>query len=216
MYKITIPGIILFIIVSCISLKIQAQTEQDAIKILDKFSANALGAPSVSMRFNLVTVNQTEETNDTLQGSIILNKDKYNLMLPDNIIWFNGETSWSYLPAEKEVTITRADKKDNSFQNRPSSIFSMYKKDYKCRIIEEKTDAYTIDLYPLDIKSDILRVRLIIGKPMMNLRSLEYKRRDGIAVTLHVLEYDLKQKPGPESFIFPQAKFKGVEVIDIR
>ena len=112
------------------------RTDQEAIKILDKFSANASGAPSVSMKFNLLTVDQTENTNDTLYRFIILSKDKYKLDLPDNIIWFNGETSWSYLPAEKEVTITKADKKDNSFQNRPSAIFSMYKKGYKADLLK--------------------------------------------------------------------------------
>jgi outer membrane lipoprotein-sorting protein len=193
-----------------------AQVDQDPIKILDKFSANATGAPSVSMKFNLVTVDQTENTNDTLAGSVILCKDKYQLNLPDNIIWFDGTTSWSYLPAEKEVTINKADKKDNSFQNRPSSIFSMYKTGYKCRLIEERSDSYIIDLYPEDIKSNLLRIRLSIGKQMMNLRSLEYKQRDGIIKTLHVLDYDLKQKPGQESFVYPQAKYKGVEVIDMR
>jgi outer membrane lipoprotein carrier protein len=199
-----------------VTLNAAGQSDQDAIKILDKFSATAMASPSVSMKFNLVTVNQAEKTNDTLTGSVILSKDKYQLNLPDNIIWFNGVTSWSYLPAEKEVTINKPDKKDNSFQNRPSSIFSMYKSGYKCRLIEEKSDSYIIDLYPEDIKSDLLRIRLSIGKQMMNLRSLEYKKRDGIVTTLYVIEYDLKQKPGPESFVYPQSKYKGVEVIDMR
>jgi outer membrane lipoprotein carrier protein len=192
------------------------QSDQAAIKILDKFSATATGAPSVSMKFDFVTVDQAENAIDTLKGSVILSKDKYQLNLPDNIIWFNGETSWSYLPAEKEVTINKADKKDNSFQNRPSAIFSMYKSGYKCRLIEERQDSYIIDLYPEDIKSDLLRLRISIGKQMMNLRSLEYKQKDGIIKTLFVTEYDLKQKPVAESFVFPQAKYKGVEVIDMR
>ncbi|MBE3086283.1 MAG: hypothetical protein IMZ64_08720, partial [Bacteroidetes bacterium] len=123
---------------------------------------------------------------------------------------------WSYLPAEKEVTITKADKKDNSFQNRPSEIFSMYKNGYKSRLIEERSDSYIIDLYPEDIKSDLLRVRLSIGKSLMNLKSLEYKKRDGIVVTLHVREYNLKLKPEADAFIFRPEKFKGVEVIDMR
>ena len=117
------------------------------------------------MKFQLVSIDQIENSNDTLTGSVILSKDKYKLDLPDNIIWFNGETSWSYLPAEKEVTITKADKKDNSFQNRPSPIFSMYKNGYKCRLIEEKSDSYLIDLYPEDIKNDLIRVRLTIERP---------------------------------------------------
>jgi outer membrane lipoprotein-sorting protein len=195
---------------------ITGQDNKQVINILDKFSANALNAPSVSMKFDLVTYDQMENTNDTIKGSIILNKDKYKLELTNNITWFNGETSWSYLPAEKEVTITKADKKDNSFQNRPSAIFSMYKKGYKSRLIEEKPDSYLIDLYPEDIKSDMLRVRLSIGKPLLNLKLLEYKKRDGIVITLYVRDYNLKIKPAQDAFIFQQVKYKGVEVIDMR
>jgi outer membrane lipoprotein carrier protein len=192
------------------------QNDPAAIKILDRFSANALGAPSVSMKFDLVTSDQMENTNDTLSGSVILSKDKYKLDLPDNTTWFNGETSWSYLPAEKEVTITKADKKDKSFQNRPSAIFSMYKDGYKSRLIEESSDSYLIDLYPEDLKSDLLRVRLSIGKSLLNLIRLEYKKKDGIVATLFVSEYNLKVKPLPDTFVFQASKYKGVEVIDMR
>ena len=192
------------------------QNDPEAIKILDKFSANALGAPSVSIKFELVTTNQTDNTTDTLAGSVILSKDKYKLELPDNIIWFNGVSSWSLLPAEKEVTITKTDKKDNSFQSRPSMIFSMYKKDYKSQLIEERADSYIIDLYPEDIKTDILRVRLNVGKTLLNLNSLEYKKRDGIIMTLYVKDYNLKVKPASDTFVFKPEQYKDVEIIDMR
>jgi outer membrane lipoprotein carrier protein len=198
------------------SLKAIGQNDQEALKVLDKFADNALRAPSVSMKFKLVTTNQTDNSKDTVAGSVILSKDKYKLDFPDNIVWFNGETSWSYLPAEKEVTITKADRKDNTFQSRPSLIFTMYKKGYKSRLIEEKSDSYLIDLYPEDLKSELLRVRLSIGKSLMNLISLEYKKKDGIISTLHVLEYDLKQKPSGDTFVFKADKYKGAEIIDMR
>jgi outer membrane lipoprotein-sorting protein len=192
------------------------QNDQQAIKILDRFSENAQKAPSVSIIFDLITKNLTDNKIDTLKGSVILNKDKYKLTLPDNIVWFNGETSWSYLPAEQEVTITKANRKDNTFQSRPSMIFTMYKKDYKSRLIEDNPDSYLIDLYPEDLKSDLMRVRLSIGKSLLNLISLEYKKKDGVVSTLHVLEYDLKLKPDANTFIYQPEKFKGVEVIDMR
>jgi outer membrane lipoprotein-sorting protein len=209
-----ISSILLFLFL--VQLNISAQNDQEAIKILDKFADKALKAPSVSMKFKLINKNQTDNTVDTISGSVILNKDKYKLDLPDNIIWFNGETSWSYLPAEQEVTITKPDKKDNSFQSRPSMIFSMYKKEYKSRLIEEKTDSYIIDLYPEDIKSDIVRVRLSIGKALLNLMNLEYKRKDGIISTLYVLDYNLKLKPDAATFVFQAEKYKEAEVIDMR
>jgi hypothetical protein len=92
----------------------------------------------------------------------------------------------------------------------------MYKKEYKSRLIEEKTDTYIIDLYPEDIKSDIVRVRLSIGKALLNLINLEYKRKDGIISTLNVLEYDLRLKPDAATFVFQPEKYKGAEVIDMR
>jgi len=193
-----------------------AQNDPAAIKILDKFTDNAMKAPSVSMKYRIITNNQPENKIDTAAGSVILSKDKYKLELPNNIVWFDGITSWSYLQAEQEVTITKPDKKDNTFQSRPSLIFTMYKKDYKCRLVEEKTDSYQVDLYPLDIKSDILRIRLAIGKSQYNLISLEYKRRDGIIATIQVLEYNLKQAQAGDAFTFKAEKYKGAEIIDMR
>ena len=192
------------------------QSDPQAIKILDRFSFYALKAPSVSMEFRMITTDLTENTSDTLDGSIILCKDKYKLILSDNITLFNGETIWNYLPAENEVTITRPDNKDHSFQNHPSEIFNMYKSGYKSRLIEEKTDSDIIDLYPEDIKSDLVRVRLSLNKSNLNLQSLEYKRRDGMIITLHIREYNLKLKPDPDTFVFQADKYKGVEVNDMR
>ena len=198
------------------SLCIFGQNEQKAVKILDEFSAKALGAPSVSMKFIIVTADHVENSSDTLTGSVILNKDKYRLNLDDNITWFDGQATWSYLSAEKEVTITKADKKDNSFQNRPSAIFTAYKKEYKERLVEERPDSYIIDLYPKDLKNELMRIRLSIGKSSLNLKSLEYKRKDGIEINLIVKEYNLSVKPESDTFTFREEKFKGVDIIDMR
>jgi outer membrane lipoprotein-sorting protein len=199
-----------------LSINVTGQTDHQAVNILDKFSATATSAPSVSMKFLLVNIDQVANTRDTTEGSVILSKNSYKLDLPDNIIWFDGETSWSYLPAEKEVTITVPDKKDNSFQNKPSSVFTMYKKGYKSRLIEERSDGYLIDLYPEDIKSDLVRVRLFIAKPSLNLRDFEYKKRDGVTIEIVVKDYNLKLVPEAGMFTFSPEKYKGVDVIDMR
>ncbi len=208
--------ITLIITLQFIVLSVSGQDDPQAVKILDRFSATATGAPSVSMKFLLITTDQIENTKDTIEGSVILSKNNYKLELPDNIIWYNGETLWSYLPVEKEVTITSPDQKDDSFQTRPSSIFTMYKNGYKCRLIEEKADLYIIDLYPEDIKNELISVRLSISKPSVNLKRFEYKRRDGIIIDLVISEYNLKVNPKPGTFVFSPSSYKGVEVIDMR
>jgi outer membrane lipoprotein-sorting protein len=202
----------LFIQISSIS----SQGDREATKILDKFSSTALSSPSVSMKFRLITINEMEQSNDTIDGSIIMAKDQFRLELPDNITWFNGSTTWSYLPDEKEVTITKPDKKDDSFLSKPSAIFSLYKKSYKNRFVEENSKSYIIDLYPDDIKSDLVRIRLAIGKSGSDLIGAEYKRKNGIVVYLVVNEYNLKTKPDPATFTFNPKNYNGVEIIDMR
>ena len=193
-----------------------AHNNAEAVKILDRFSRTALSAPSVSMKFDLETVDQMEGTDNKSTGSIILSKDRYRLEMPDNIIWFDGQTSWSYLPAEKEVTITRPEKNDDSFQSRPSAVFSLYRKDYKVRLLEEKESSYLIDLYPEKLDSDHVRIRLSIGKPSFDLKGIEYKYKNGVTVMLTVKDYDLKQVPDNSDFIFPTGRYKGVEINDMR
>lgn len=208
--------IILLSVILLITINAAGQTDPAAIKILDKFSSAALAAPSVSMKFRLVTDDLAENRHDSLNGSVIISKDRYKLDLKDNIVWFNGEISWNYLVAENEVTITRPDRKDDSFQNKPSEIFTMYRKGYKTRLIDEKTDFWIIDLYPEEINSDLARVRLTIGKTLTDLKRLEYKRNDGIVLTVIVNEYNLKLKPGQDTFLFTPENYRGVEVIDMR
>jgi outer membrane lipoprotein-sorting protein len=206
----------LLFLLSVFTISLNGQNDQQALKILDRFSAIALASPSVSMKFRLITINQMEKINDTVNGSIIMTKDQYKLELPDNITWFNGSVTWNYLKAEKEVTITKPDKKDDSFLSRPSSLFSIYKKGYKTRFIEENTHFSVVDLYPEDLKSDLVRIRLSIGKTGYDLVGAEYKRKDGIAVYLVVNEYILTLRPDPATFVFNPDKYKGVEIIDMR
>lgn len=193
-----------------------SQSDQQALKILDRFSSVASASPSVSIKFHLITINQMEKINDTVKGSVILSKDQYKLEMPDNITWFNGTAIWNYLKAEKEVTITKPDKKDDSFMSRPSALFSMYKKGYKSRLIEENAVTSVVDLYPEDLKSDLVRIRLSIRKTGYDLVGVEYKRKDGLTVYLVVDEYNLKTKPDPSTFVFNANNFKGVEIIDMR
>lgn len=197
-------------------ISIFAQKDPEALKILDRFSSAALSAPSVSMNFDLITDDRVEDYRNTVPASVIISKDMYKLDLKDNIIWFNGKTSWNYLPVEKEVTITEPEKDDDSFLSKPSGIFTMYKKGFKVRLVDETAEVYTIDLYPEDIKSDYIRIRLGISKPSLDLKKLEYKNKNGLTVTLNIKDYDLSRKPDASVFAFNKKNYGNVEIVDLR
>lgn len=197
------------------TLYLYGQSDDAAIKILDTFSDIASKAPSVFIEFETVTSDIMEKSSDTVAGTVMLKKDSYRLDLPDNIIWYDGKTSWSLLVDEQEITITEPEKDDNSFLSHPSLVYTMYKKNYKCRLLEENKSSYIIDLYPEDLKTDIIRIRLYIDKNY-RLSGMEYKRKDGITININVKTYNLTIKPDPRSFSFNAGKYRDFDIIDMR
>lgn len=195
---------------------LHSQEDLAAVKVLDQFSAKARAAPSVSMEFSLLTVDAIENRKDTLSGSLVLSDNKYKLTLPESTTWFNGTDSWNYMPSVKEVTITRPEEGDVSFFSKPSLLYTIHHEGYKPRMVEEKTSEYIIDLYPEEITTDMIRIRLVISKPALTLKSAEYKTKNGVSMTLTAKDYNLKFRPDDKFFLFDPSKIKGIEIIDMR
>ena len=207
----------LLIVISCLlSFSLSAQQDPEAMKVLSDFSKKAKSAPSVSIDFSLVTNDSRDGSITEIEGSAIISGDKYKLILPDNSVWADGKTIWSYLPEVNEVTITEADPDDESFISKPSLLFSLYNEGYKIRLIEQTVKEWVIDLYPEDISGNLMRIRLKIGKSSHDLKSAEYKTKDGINITLYPQKYDLTFKPTGDYFTFNPASYKGIEVVDMR
>lgn len=199
-----------------LGINLTAQQDPEAIKILDEFSRKASSAPSVSIDFRITTSDAKDGSTTTFDGSAIIKGDKYRLTLPENSVWADGKTLWSYLPDMNEVTITVTDTDDRSFLANPSLLFTMYREGFKVRLIDQTPKEWIIDLYPEEIQQNLMRIRLKIGKASYALNSAEYKTKDGVAVTLEATRYDLTAKPGNEVFTFNPSSYKGLEIIDMR
>lgn len=191
-----------------------AQTDPLAVKILDKFSEKALGAPAVTMKFELRIHDAAEETDQIMEGSVYIKKGFYKLELPDNIIWSNGSAIWTLAPEVEELTITIPDEEE-SFINDPHTLFTMYRDGYKQRLVETNINGSVIDLYPEDIETDFSRIRLLLDSNN-SLKEAEYKRKDGITMYVIVKSYDLKTAYPDSFFEFDPGKFKNIDIIDMR
>jgi len=206
----------ILLLFSLLTLTLSAQKDPEALQVLSDFSRKATVVPSVTIDFKLITNDSKSGDVTTMSGSAIISGDRYKLKLDDYNIWTDGSNVWNYLPDVNEVTITEADTDDDSFITRPSLLFTLYEEGYKIRLIEQTADEWVIDLYPEEITSDLIRIRLNIGKPLYDLKGAEYKTKDGITMTLMIDKYDLTYKPASDFFTFNPADHKGVDVIDMR
>jgi len=206
----------LVLLLSLFTLLLASQKDPEAVRVLDEFSLRAEAAASVKLAFSVVTTDAQEGSTTTIDGTAVISGDRYRITMPDNEVWSDTTAVWSYLPDVNEVTITEPDPDDDSFISRPSLLFTMYKEGYKIRLMEQTAGEWVIDLYPEDIDVGLMRIRLKIGKSRYDLKSAEYKTKDGITVALTAGSYDLSFKPGKDYFTFNPANYKGVDIIDMR
>ncbi|MFO7850873.1 MAG: LolA family protein [Bacteroidota bacterium] len=198
------------------SWSLNAQKDPAAKTILDKFSDAALSVPAIHLKFSLTVHDKIEETTQESDGQVIIKDNMYKLELPDNIIWYDGSSTWTLAPEVKEVTVTIPDPDENTFFTSPSSLFDMYKEDFKYRLLEESPERNVIDLYPEDpSNTDFSIIRLVIDEDG-RLTSAEYRRKDGIDLYVDIIEYN-HDKSYPDSyFTFDSTDYPDVDVIDMR
>lgn len=198
------------------STSVMAQKDPEARVILDAFSESALSAPAVSMKFKLTIEDKVEQTTQESEGEIIIHDNMYKLELPDNIIWYDGNATWTLAPEVREVTVTLPDPEDNTFLTSPSSLFDMYKESFKYRLMGESQEGYAIELYPEDPSdTDFSIIKMVIDR-QHRLVSAEYKRKDGINLLVDITGYSLDKEYPASHFTFDPEAYPGVDIIDMR
>ena len=206
----------LIILLLLVAVAAFSQKDPEAVKVLSEFSKKAVSAPSVKIDFDILAYDAQEDEETEMSGTVVIKGDSYMLTLPDNLIWADSKAVWNYMPEANEVTITEPDLSDESFISKPSLLFAMHEKGYKVRLLEQNAKEWIIDLYPEDINVNLVHIRLTIGKTRYDLRSAEYRTKDGMTLTLTATTYDLTFRPPAGYFTFNAADHKGIEVIDMR
>ncbi|MDZ7635256.1 MAG: outer membrane lipoprotein carrier protein LolA [Bacteroidales bacterium] len=151
--------------------------------MLEEFSRKATSAPSVKIDFTVDALDTREDDITTVSGSAVISGDSYRVTTDDNIIWADGKAVWNYLTDVNEVTITEPDPAEGSFHGQTIPAFLLYEEGYKVSLLEAECQG--VGHRPLPGRSNVslVRIRLKIGKTLHDLRSAEYRTKDGMTVT---------------------------------
>ena len=163
-----------------------------------------------------------QDSKEVFDGNIAMKEGMFKLELMDNITFYDKTTVWNYIPDVQEVNINAAEDVDigNSFLTNPASLFTMYKEDYKYRLIGEKNIEkeihYFIDLVPKERNSEYSSIKLLISKNDLSLQSATFMGKDGIHYIIKIIRFEHDIKLEDSYFRFNPAKYPDVEVIDLR
>ena len=217
-----IKHITLFIIVILLSCSYNGYAQQDdkAREILDRLAEHTTSAPSVFVNF---TVSMSTLQDDTIyeqfDGEITIRGEKYRLSIMGMEIWFDGTSTYTYMPDVSEVIISDPDENGGLMSN-PAELFTLYHEEFRYRLIDEISREgkrlYEIDLHPLDRNHDFHTVKLFIETENNFIHSAVIAGKDGNRYTLKVNDYSTDKQVLDSFFVFDESDYPDLEIIDMR
>lgn len=195
-----------------------AQYDPKALEILEAMSNKYKTTPSFEANFSYTLTNETEKIKEEFKGKMMVKGDKYRLTLPEQEVFNNGTTVWTYLPDAKEVNIDNFDPQSEDLN--PSKFYDIYKKGYKYLYLEDKTEGgilcEVVDLVPEKKDAQYFKVRMNIVKKDKSIHSWIMFDKAGNLFKYSITKFNPSAKLEDGDFSFDPKKFPGVEVIDLR
>jgi len=161
---------------------------------------------------------QQNGASQSFEGSITVKNDKFALVTPDMLVWFDGKTQWTYLSRNDEVNISEPNGADLRAIN-PLFFLRDYNKDFKASYIGESTSANARTAHDLRLtpkkKDDIENIDVQIEKASHLPVRIVAALTNGMRNTVTIREITASKQPD-NAFVFPAEKFPNVEIIDLR
>ncbi len=124
MIKILLPSLLVLN-----SLLLNAQGPEEAEKLLNEVSTTIASFENMSFDFTYILENRTENIRQETNGSAVLSDDRYKINFLGNEQIFDGNTTYTIVPENEEVTISNSEE-DSDFGINPKELLVFYKSGY--------------------------------------------------------------------------------------
>lgn len=196
----------------------QNSRDPKAQEILKAVSNKYKSAKSLSASFKVTVQDQKTKKNDTQSGTLIVKGNKYKLTLKGQEVISDGITVWTYLKESNEVQINNYEEKPGTIS--PTSIFTIYEKGFSSKYTgEEKSGTKTmelVELVPDDAKKTYFKIQLYVDKQQKMIQSARIFEKSGTHIVYSMDQMKINADTPDNVFTFDQAKYPGVEIVDLR
>ncbi len=186
-------------------------------KIMDDFTVKTESYKSFQAEFTYKMENEEAGIDESKDGVLTVEGDKYNLKIAGQEVISDGETIWTYIEDAEEVQVNEVEEGDDAIT--PNNLLTAYNKDYKSNFVKEAfvygTSAYIIDLKPSEGKS-FSKVRLTIDKEKMQILDITIFDKNGSTYSYVISKFIPNIEMADGLFYFDTNNFPDVDVVDMR
>jgi outer membrane lipoprotein-sorting protein len=212
--------LILFLLSAFAHLAFAQSKDPKAKAVLDGVSQKYASNKGLKASFEFSYSDVSDSRVQNQNGEIAIKGEKYHLKLPEQEIFNNGKTVWTYIVSDnyKEVTINNASDMENELT--PSSVYNIYKKGYNYKLIGEKTENGVV-IQEVELSSEkpnapFKRVKLFVDKNKKDLISWEIYDDQGGIFKYKFKSVNTNAELADDYFTFNPQKYGRVEIIDLR
>ncbi|MGC4022737.1 MAG: outer membrane lipoprotein carrier protein LolA [Cyclobacteriaceae bacterium] len=195
-----------------------AQYDPKALEVLDAMSKKYKSVTAFEATLKSTLENESSGVKDDFKGKITVKGDKYRLELPEQHVYNNGSTVWTYMPEQKEVNIDNYDQKSDDLN--PTKFYDMYKSGFKYLLVGDKTEngviCDEIDLVPEKKNAQYFKIKMLIAKKDKSVISWVMFDRGGNKFKYTITKFTPNVKVDDSFFSFDKKKFPGVHEEDLR
>lgn len=189
---------------------VQAQ-DKKAKDLLDEVTAKVKSYENISIDFKYSLQNTKENINQDSKGNVILKGNLYHLNFMGTTKIFDGKKTYTIVPEDEEVTISKVDEKDENAIT-PSKMLTFFNQGYKyywdiSQDIKGRKIQY-IKLVPISSKDQRKEILLGIDVQTKNIYNLIEVGKKGTKTTLTVNSFKTNQPLSKNQFTFDESKFK--------
>jgi len=189
--------------------------DQVAKDVLDKLSATTKSYKNMTVGFDFIFENKSQNIKNVQQGMIVLKEESFRLTMEEQTIINDGENQWIYLADMNEVQIMEHDPEEEMMS--PNKLFTIYEKGYKYTYVgaeaEKGKRLQIIELFPEE-SGEFMKITLAVDAAKNQLQKITIHDKNGGSYTYLITSF--KSNTDVVPFTFNADDYPGVEVIDLR
>jgi outer membrane lipoprotein-sorting protein len=208
-YKIGFKLITGLLVALFIGFSTQAQ-DKNAKILLDKVTAKVKSHKNISIDFKYSLQNAKENINQDSKGTVVMSGNQYVLNFMGLTKIFDGKKTYTIVPEDEEITISKVNDKDDSAIT-PSKMLTFFNTGYAYKMdivqnVSGKKIQY-IKLTPTNVKDKRKEILLGIDSKTNNIYNVIEIDKKGTKTTLTVNSFKTNQPLPKNQFTFTASKY---------
>ncbi|HML84208.1 MAG TPA: outer membrane lipoprotein carrier protein LolA [Bacteroidales bacterium] len=191
--------------------------DSKATGLIDQLASNLKSFSNMRIEFTYQMDNDQQKLHEKTKGTILVEKNKFRILLDGKIIINDGKAVYTYLPEAKEVQINPVE--EESDQLSPTSLLNNYKSKYRIKYIREENsngkEILIADMIPIKGQK-FFKVRLYIETKNASPISFLMYDKSGTVFTYAVNKFEKNATLKAGTFEFKKSDYPGAEVVDMR